>query len=66
LSSPDTWPPLRWKLLALAFWIAAAIFFVVVFNFWPDIARSTIFRVSSFVVISVLALVFFKRPKIKN
>jgi hypothetical protein len=66
MNQPDTWPPLRWKLLLLAFWIAVAIFFVVVFTFWPNLAQSMVFRVSSFVAIIAVALALFRRPKTRD
>lgn len=59
----ETWPPLRWRAVALAFWVVVAIFFVVVFNIWPETARSTAFRATSFVVIIVLTMGVLWRMK---
>lgn len=58
MRQPESWPPLRWRSAAFVFSVTAAVVFVLVFNLWPESARSTIVRAASFAAVLGFVLLF--------
>lgn len=57
----ETWPPIRWKMMVLPFWVVATLIFVVVFTLWPEVARSSEFRIASFLAVVGFSLLILRR-----